>query len=134
MLAGYVVIAITTLIVLRTLVDALGFISVGWIIILVFLPLLPWLPPRFGGFLRTISPYVQSFKLGVVQLELRAGHSEPIAVPTSGILASIPDDAVGLPAGTTIGQLMSSTTGRMTQLPGLLSGAAIKAPGRTWQC
>lgn len=70
--------------------DALGFLNVGWIIILVFLPLLPWLLPRFGEFLKTISPYVQSFKLGVVQLELRAVRSEPIAVPTSGILGRIP--------------------------------------------
>jgi hypothetical protein len=106
--AGYVVVTVTALIVLRTLVHALGFISVGWIIILVFLPLLPWLLPRFGEFLRTISPYVQSFKLGVVQLELRSVRSEPIAVPTSGVLSSIPNDNAGLSVGTTISQLVSS--------------------------
>jgi hypothetical protein len=106
--AGYVIVALATLIVLRTLVDALGFISIGWIVILVFLPLLPWLVPRFGEFLRTISPYVQSFKLGVVQLEFRAVRSEPIVVPTSGTLASLPNDASALSMGTTISELVSS--------------------------
>ncbi len=130
--AGYVVVAVTALIVLRTLVDALGFISVGWIIILVFLPLLPWLLPRFGEFLRTISPYVQSFKLGVVQLELRAVSSEPIAVPTSGVLSSIPNDIVGLSAGTTISQLMSSLR-QLRREGGSPVGIIDLQDGRKWR-
>jgi hypothetical protein len=130
--AGYVVVAITALIVLRALVDSLGFISVGWIIILVFLPLLPWLLPRFGGFLRTISPYVQSFKLGVVQLELRAVRSEPIAVPTSGNLASIPNDSTGLSAGTTINELMSSLR-ELRRKGGSPVGVIDLQDGRKWR-
>jgi hypothetical protein len=130
--ALYVVVAITGLIVLRAFVDALGFISVGWIIILVFLPLLPWLLPRLGGFLRTISPYVQSFRLGVVQLELRAVRSEPIAVPTSGTLASIPNDSAGLSEGTTISQLMSSLR-ELRRKGGSPVGVVDLQDGRKWR-
>jgi hypothetical protein len=54
--AGYVVVAITALIVTRASVDALGLISFGCIIILVFLPPLPGSCLASGGFLRAISP------------------------------------------------------------------------------
>jgi hypothetical protein len=74
-LAAYVVLSVAALILLRALVDALDFISVGWILVLVFLPLLP----RLGGFLKAISPYVQSLKLGALQIDLRAVRREPIA-------------------------------------------------------
>jgi hypothetical protein len=132
MFAGYVIVAVAALIVLRTLMDSLGFISVGWIIILVFLPLLPWLLPRFGEFLKTISPYVQSFKLGVVQLELRAVRSEPIAVPTSGYLSSIPNDNAGLSMGTTISQLVSSLR-QLRREGGSPVGIIDLQDGRKWR-
>jgi hypothetical protein len=120
------------LIVLRALVGTLGFLSVGWIIILVFLPLLPWLLPRLGEFLRTISPYVQSFKLGVVQLELRAVRKEPIVVPTSGSLGSIPNDTLGLSAGTTITELLSALR-KLRQEGGSPVGIIDLQDGRKWR-
>jgi hypothetical protein len=81
---AYILLAVTGLIVLRATVDELEFLGVGWILALAVLPLLPWLLPRFGSFLREISPYVQSLKLGALQLDFRALRREPIAVPSSG--------------------------------------------------
>jgi hypothetical protein len=103
---------VAALIILRTLVHALGFISMSWIVILVFLPLLPWLLPRFGEFLKTISPYVQSFKLGVVQVDLRAVRRTPITVPTSGSFARLTDDINVLSSDTAISALVSSLRNR----------------------
>jgi hypothetical protein len=57
---AYGVVAVVGLIVLRALVDGLDFLSVGWILVLAVLPLLPWLLPRFGDFLKATSPYVQT--------------------------------------------------------------------------
>jgi hypothetical protein len=106
--AGYVVVAITALIVLRAKLGALEFISVGWLILLVFLPLLPWLLPRLGEFLKSISPYVQGFKFGGLQIDLRAVRREPIAVPTNDQFASVPNDAMFLTGSTTITALILS--------------------------
>jgi Zinc-binding dehydrogenase len=64
LLGAYIVAAIAGLIVLRAVVGALDFISVGWMLVLVALPLLPWLLPRTGVFLKEISPYVQAISLG----------------------------------------------------------------------
>jgi hypothetical protein len=49
---AYGVVAVAGLIVLRALVDGLDFLSIGWILVLAALPLLPWLLPRLGVFLR----------------------------------------------------------------------------------
>jgi hypothetical protein len=90
-LVANIVFAIAVMILLHAVVDELDFLSVGWITVLAVLPVLPWLLPRLGEFLKAISPYVQSFKLGAVQLDLRAAHAAPIAIPTApGILASVP--------------------------------------------
>jgi hypothetical protein len=93
---AYVVLAVAALIVLRALVDELDFISFGWILVLAALPLLPWLLPRLGDFLKAISPYVQSLKLGGLQLDLRVVRREAISVPSQGILASVPNDVAAL--------------------------------------
>jgi len=104
----YFVAAVAGLIVLRALVDAVDFLSVGWIIVLAFVPLVPWLLPRLGTFLKTISPYVQSVKLGGVQFDLREVTREAISVPTSGALALVPNDVGALSSGTSIKELMDS--------------------------
>lgn len=109
LLAAYVVVAVSMLIFLRTQVGTLDFIGAGWIIVLALLPALPWLLPRLGGFLKTISPYVQSFSLGAVKLEFRDVRSDAIAIPTTnGILASVPNDLAALSSGTTISLIASS--------------------------
>jgi hypothetical protein len=131
--AAYVVIAVAGLIVLRALVDALNFISVGWIIILVVLPLLPWLTPRFGEFLEKISPYVRSFTLAGVQVEFPAVRSEPIAIPTTGIhFAGVPNDASALSAGTTIRELVLSLRKRRRE-GGSPTGIIDLREGRKWR-
>jgi hypothetical protein len=96
LLVIYGILAISGLIVLRATVDAVDFLSVGWILVLVALPLLPWLLPRLGDFLKAISPYVQTLKLGALQLDLRAVQREPVSVPSSGIFAGVPNDAAAL--------------------------------------
>lgn len=105
LLTAYLVVVVTALIVLRATVDGLDFFGVGWIIVLATLPLMPWLLPRLGPFVKSISPYVQSFSLGAVQLELRAVQDAPIVVPTSGALAQIANDQGGFSASTTINDL-----------------------------
>ena len=105
---AYVIVAVTALIVLRALVDELDFISFGWILVLAALPLLPWLLPRLGDFLKAISPYVQSVKLGGLQVDLRAVGREAISVPSHGILASVPNDVAALSSGTAIQELVSA--------------------------
>ena len=58
LVVAYVVIAVAVLILLRALIDTeLDFLGVGWILVLVALPLIPWLLPRLGEFLKAISPY-----------------------------------------------------------------------------
>jgi uncharacterized membrane protein len=52
LVVGYVVIAVGLLILLRASIDELEFLSVGWILVLVTLPLIPWLLPRLGDFLK----------------------------------------------------------------------------------
>lgn len=72
------------------------------------LPLLPWLLPRLGQFLKAIAPYVRSVKLGALQLDLRAVQRDAITVPSSGALANLPDDTGALSNGTAIMELIRS--------------------------
>jgi hypothetical protein len=104
----YVLLTVTALIALRALVDELDFISVGWILVLAALPLLPWLLPRLGDFLKSISPYVESLKLGAVQIDLRAVRRDAISVPPQGVLATVPNDVAALSTGTGIQELVSA--------------------------
>jgi hypothetical protein len=129
----YIVCAVGAMILLRTIVDELDFLSVGWIIVLAILPLLPWLLPRLGGFLRDISPYVQSFKLGAIQLDLRASRGAPIAIPTAtGILAGLPNDASALSSGTAISTVVSSLRELRRQGGGPV-GIIDLQDGRKWR-
>jgi hypothetical protein len=105
---AYVVLVMTGLIVVRASVDAVGFLTLTWILILAGLPLLPWLLPRLGGFLKAISPYVQSVKLGALQLDLRTVQRDAITVPSSGTLANVPNDTGALSNGTKITELISA--------------------------
>jgi hypothetical protein len=105
---AYIVVVITVLIVLRASVDAVGFLTLTWILILAALPLLPWLVPRLGEFLKGISPYVQSVKLGALQLDLRTVQRDAITVPSSGMLASLPNDTGALSSGTAIAELIKA--------------------------
>jgi hypothetical protein len=104
----YIVLTVSTLIVLRTIFNELDFLGVGWIIILAALPLLPAIVPRFGEFIKMVYPYIQNFKIGNVQVNLREVRDDPITVPTTGVLVSLPDDFSALSNGTTISLIISS--------------------------
>lgn len=111
LVVAYAVVAVAGLIVLRALVDALGFIGIGWILVLAALPLVPWLLPRLGEFLKTISPYVQTLRLGALEVDLRAVRREAISVPSHGILAAVPNDVAALTSGTAIKELLEAVRG-----------------------
>ncbi len=106
--SAYLVIAVGGLIVLRAKVESLEFLGVGWIFVLVLLPLLPWMVPQLPEFLREISPYVQSLKLGALQLDLRTIQRDPLRVPTDPKFASLPDDINALSTSTDIAELVSA--------------------------
>jgi hypothetical protein len=100
-------------------------------VVLVGLPLLP----RLGEFLKAVSPYVQSFRLGAVRLDLRAAGGAPIAIPASGFLASVPTDVSALSSGTAISVVVSScgnSAGRVAArwAPRSRSGRARGRPRR----
>jgi predicted RecB family endonuclease len=99
------------LIVLRVLIDELSFIGVGWIVLLALLPLFPILLPRLADLLKAVSPYVERFQLGAVQVSFREARREPIALPSAGILASVPNDVAALSSGTAISDLVASLRG-----------------------
>lgn len=107
-ISAYLVIAVGGLIVLRAKVVSLEFLGVGWILVLVLLPLLPGLLPQLPEFLREISPYVQSLKLGALQLDLRTIQRDPLRVPTDPKFASLPDDINALSTSTDIAELISA--------------------------
>jgi hypothetical protein len=107
-IAAYAVLSVATLIALRAIVDSLDFISIGWILVLAVVPLLPWLLPRLGGFLKAISPYVQSVKIGALQVDLRSVRRDAIVVPSSGVFAQVANDVAALSSGTTISMIVSS--------------------------
>jgi hypothetical protein len=94
--------------VLRVLIDELSFIGVGWIVLLALLPLFPILLPRLADLLKAVSPYVERFQLGAVQVSFREARREPIALPSAGILASVPNDVAALSSGTAISDLVAS--------------------------
>jgi hypothetical protein len=108
LLAAYLVCAVTALIILRARVDEVDFLGAGWILVLAALPLLPWLLPRFLEFVKTVSPYVQSFKIGAIQLDLRSAQRIPISIATAGMQPSLPNDASALSNGTSISSLVKT--------------------------
>ena len=83
-LAGYLVVAVAGLIALRATISELDFLGVGWMLALVLLPTLPWLLPSLGHFLKAVSPYVQAFKVGAIQVDLRALQALPIRLDGFG--------------------------------------------------
>jgi hypothetical protein len=105
LLVAYAVVAVAGLIVLRALVDALGFISLGWILVLAALPVLPWLLPLLGDFLKAIRPFVQSVSLGALKVDLRSVRREPIAVAGASF-TDVPNDFNALSQGTRIKDLV----------------------------
>jgi hypothetical protein len=70
---------VAALIALRTLVNDLDFVSVGWIFVLSLVPLLPWLIPALVPVAERVAPFVRSVKLpGGIEISLSAA-SRPAA-------------------------------------------------------
>jgi hypothetical protein len=120
------------LIVLRVLIDDLSFIGVGWIVVLALLPLFPILLPRLADLLKAISPYVQHFQLGAVQVAFREARREPIALPSAGILANVPNDVAALSSGTGISDLVTSLR-RLRRMGGGPVVVIDLRDGRKWR-
>jgi hypothetical protein len=97
----YVVLT-TALITLRALVGPLDFLSVGWIILLALVPLLPWLIPPLAPTARRIAPFIKQVKLpGGVEISLAAAER-----PVAG-LGSV---ETALTSDHLVHQLMDTTT------------------------
>jgi hypothetical protein len=88
----YLAVALGVLVVLRASIDGLAFIGTGWLIALTVVPLAPILLPRFGDLARSLSPFVSSFKVGAVQIDLRDVRRNPITLHAAGMVASVPND------------------------------------------
>jgi hypothetical protein len=67
------------LITLRALISELEFVSLGWILVLALVPLVPWLIPALGPVIARIAPLVRSVKLpGGIEISLSAA-ARPVA-------------------------------------------------------
>ncbi len=132
LLVTYAVAAVAALITLRANIDALDFMSIGWMLILVSLPLLPWLLPRVSEFVKGVSPYVQTFKLGSLQVDLRAVKREVVSVPSAGVLAAVPNDYGALSSGTAISHLVASLA-ELRRAGGSPAGIIDLRDGRKWR-
>ena len=88
----YLTVALIVLLVLRASIDGLAFIGAGWLIVLIFVPLTPILLPRLGDLAKSLSPFVSSFKVGAVQVDLRDVRRNPITLHAAGMLGSVPND------------------------------------------
>lgn len=108
MFAAYLVVGVALLVLLRVMISDLNFIGVGWIVVLVALPLLPWLVPRLVEFARMVSPYVQTLKVGAIQVDLRAAQRTPTSIATAGMQPSLPNDVSALSSGTGISSLVNA--------------------------
>jgi hypothetical protein len=91
-LVGYLAVAVIALVAVRATVDRLDFLGTGWLVVLAVIPLAPVLLPRLGGWLKAVLPYVSSFKVGAVQLDLREARRDPISLVAPGMIASVPND------------------------------------------
>jgi hypothetical protein len=132
LLAAYLVCAVTALIILRAQVDEVDFLGVGWIVTLAALPLLPWLFPRFVEFVKIVLPYVQSFKVGAIQLDLRSAQRIPMSIATAGMQPSLPNDASALSSGTSISSLVK-TLRDLDRLGGSPIGIIDLQDGHKWR-
>jgi hypothetical protein len=88
----YLAVALIIALVLRATIDGLAFIGAGWLILLIVVPLAPILLPRLGDLARSLSPFVSSFKVGAVQVDLRDVRRTPLTLNAAGMLGSVPND------------------------------------------
>lgn len=88
----YLAVGLIVALVLRATIDGLAFIGAGWLIVLIVVPLTPILLPRLGDLARSLSPFVSSFKVGAVQVDLRDVRRTPITLNAAGMLGSVPND------------------------------------------
>jgi hypothetical protein len=111
------------LIVLRALVRHLGFISMGWLLVLALVPILPWLIPALAPLAARVAPFVQSVKLpGGFEIALGSA-----ARPAAG-LGQVEDvlTADHLAQGLVASPMPFTTTDAMTVISGV---QAVRSTG-----
>jgi hypothetical protein len=70
-------VTVAGLVALRALVDELDFLSIGWIVVLALVPLMPWLLPAIGPVLERITPFIESVRLPLgIEIPLRPAARE----------------------------------------------------------
>ena len=106
-LSGVYAVTLAGLVVLRAVVDSLGFVSMGWLFVLALLPILPWLIPALAPVVARIAPNVQSLKLpGGFEIALRdAAHTAPTLGAVENVLTQ------DLPAPFSISEAMTVASG-----------------------
>jgi hypothetical protein len=101
---GYLIAAVAALLVARALADGLDFLGVGWILVLVLIPLIPWLLPL----LEEVAPRIRSFSLAGVQIELKDTQNAPMTLPSAGNFVGLPNDMSAFSTSTSITSLISA--------------------------
>jgi hypothetical protein len=67
-------VAAAVLITLRAAIDALDFLSTGWILLLALVPLMPWLLPAIAPTATRLAPFVKNVKVLGVEISLSAAE------------------------------------------------------------
>jgi len=124
---------VAALIVLRAAIDSLDFLSIGWILVLAAVPLLPAVLPRLGPFLKSVSPYVQSFKIGAVSVDLHSVQSSAVNLEDiAGHLVSISSEAEPQFSGTDVDMLVAGLRRRRGSGDAPIVTVDLK-DGRKWR-
>ena len=68
------------------------FLGMPWILALAVVPLIPWLVPALSPWLQRLAPYVQTVKLGSLEVQLR--QSEPVVASLGSVAISLTDPSI----------------------------------------
>jgi hypothetical protein len=83
----------SSLIALRAIYnDRFGFFGMPWILALALVPLIPWFVPILSPWMKRVAPYVQSVKLGTLEVQLR--ESEPQVGSLGSVATMLTDPTV----------------------------------------
>jgi hypothetical protein len=70
----------------------IDFLGMPWILALALVPLVPWLVPALSPWMGRLAPYVQTVKLGALEVQLR--QSEPVVSSLGAVATSLTDPAI----------------------------------------
>ncbi len=84
---------VSALIALRAIFnDRFGFLGMPWMLALALVPLIPWLVPAVSPWMRRVAPSIESFKLGVLEVQLR--QSQPQVASLGSVAAMLTDPTI----------------------------------------